>query len=82
MGGMRQTCKQEGIRPHTSVLYSPESNGVAERTIGLLMNAVRAMPHDSGLPHVLCAEAYNAARCAHNRTPTRVLGGRTRCSMA
>jgi len=70
MGGMRQTCEQEGIKLHTSVLYSPESNGVAERTIGLLTNAVHAMPHDSGHPQVLCAEAYNSAKCAHNRTPT------------
>jgi len=82
MGGMRQTCEQEGIKLHTSVRYNPESNGVAERTIGVLMNAVHAMPHDSGLPQVLYAEAYNSARYAHNRTPTRVLGGRTRCFMA
>ena len=70
MGGMRQTCEQEGIKLHTSVLYSPESNGVAERTIGVLMNTVHAMPHDSGLPQVLCAEGYNAATYVHNRTPT------------
>ena len=82
MGGMRQTCEQEGIKLHTSVLYSPESNGVTERTIGVLMNAVLAMLHDSGLPQVLWAEEYNAATYVHNRTPTRVLGGRTRCSMA
>ena len=42
MGEMRQICEQEGIKLHTSVPYSPESNGVAERTIGVLTNAVRA----------------------------------------
>jgi len=79
MGGMRQTGEQEGIKLHTSVRYSPKSNGVPERMIGVLMNAVRAMVRNSGLPQVIWAETYN---CAHNRTPTRVLGGRTRCSMA
>jgi len=50
MGEMRQTCEQEGIKLYTSVRYSPELNGAAERTIGVLNNAVRAMPHDSSLP--------------------------------
>ena len=36
MGEMKVICEQEGIRLHTSVWYSPRSNGVAERTIGLL----------------------------------------------
>jgi len=54
MGGMRQTCEQEGIKLNTSVRYSLESNGVAEHTIGVLTNAVRAMPQDSGLPQ--CAQ--------------------------
>jgi len=49
MGEMRQTCEQEGIKHYTSVRYSPELNGAAERTIVVLNNAVRAMPHDSGL---------------------------------
>ena len=77
MGETRQFCEQEGIKLHTSVRYSPESNGVAERTIGVLTNAVRAMLHNSGLPMFLWAEAYNTATDLHNRTPTRVLGGRT-----
>ena len=76
MGEMRQICEQEGIKTHMSVRYSPESNGVAEHTIGVLTNAVRAMLHDSGLPRILWAEAYNAARYLHNGTPMRELGGR------
>jgi len=50
MREMRQTYEQEGIKLYTSVRYSPELNGAAERTNGVLNNAVRAMPHDSGLP--------------------------------
>ena len=77
MGETRQFCEQEGIKLYTSVRYSPESNGVAEHTIGVLTNAVCAMLHDSGLPRFLWAEAFNTATYLHNRTPTRVLGGRT-----
>ena len=43
MGEMKVICEQEGIKLHTSVRYSPKSNGVAVRTIGLLTNALRAM---------------------------------------
>ena len=50
MGELRQIREQEGIKLHTSVQHSPESDGVAERTNGVLTNAVRAMLHDSGLP--------------------------------
>ena len=37
---MRAICEQEGIKLHTSVRYTPESNGVVERTIGLLTDTV------------------------------------------
>ena len=33
MGEMKDTCELEGIKLHMSVWYSPELNGVAERTI-------------------------------------------------
>jgi len=41
MGEMREICERDGIKLHMSVRYSPESNGVAERTIGVLTGAVR-----------------------------------------
>ena len=49
MGEMKDICEQEGIELHTLVRYSPESNGVAERTSRVLTNAAGAMLHDSGL---------------------------------
>jgi len=76
MGEMKEICEKEGIKLHTLVQYSPESNGVAERMIGVLTNVVRAMLHNSGLPKFLWAEAFNAATYVHNRTLTKVLGGR------
>jgi len=50
---------------------------VAERTIGVLSNAARAMLYDSALPDSLWAEAFNTATYVHNRAPTRALDGRT-----
>ena len=49
MGEVRDICERDGIKLHTTVPYHPASNGVAERTIGVLTNAVRAMLYDSGL---------------------------------
>ena len=77
MGETRQFCEQEGIKLHTSVQYSPESNGVAEHMIGMLTNAMHAMLHNLGLPMFLWAEAYNTVTDLHNRMLTRVLGGHT-----
>jgi hypothetical protein len=48
MGEVREICERDGIKLHTTVPYHPASNGVAERTIGVLSGAVRAMLHDSG----------------------------------
>ena len=77
MGEMRELCEQEGIKLHTSVPYHPVSNGVAERTIGILTNIVRAMLHDCSLLRSLWAEAFKTATYVRNRTPTKALGGRT-----
>ncbi len=59
----------------TTVPYHPASNGVAERTIGVLTSSVRAMLTDSGLPKSLWAEAFNTATYVRNRTLTSVLDG-------
>jgi hypothetical protein len=45
----------------------PVSSCVAESAIWV---------RDSGLPDSLWAEAFNTSMYVHNRTPTRVLGGR------
>jgi hypothetical protein len=45
--------------------------------VGVLTGAVPAMPHDPGSPKFLWTEAFNTATYAHNRTPTKALGGRT-----
>ena len=73
MGEMRDLCDWEGIKLHTIVPYHPASNGAAERAIGVLTGAVRAILYGSGLPGSMWAEAFNTAAYVHNRMPTRVL---------
>ena len=67
IGEMKETCEESGIQLNTSVRYSLESNGVAERTTGVLTSAVQPMLHDSGPPKF-------AATYVHNRMPTKALG--------
>ena len=73
----RLICEEAGVKLNTTVPYHPASNGVAERTIGVLTNAVRTMLHNSGPPKTLWAEAFNTVTYIQNRTPTSALGGRT-----
>jgi len=74
---MRDICKRDSIKLHTTVPYHPASNGVAERAIGVLTATARAMLHDTGLPKKLWVEAFSTATYLRNRTPTRALDGLT-----
>jgi len=49
-GKMKEYCKWKGIRINSSVPYSPSSNGVAERLVGVATNGMRAMLRDSKGP--------------------------------
>ena len=40
IGEVRRLCEADGIKLNTTVPYNPASNGVAERTIAVLTNAV------------------------------------------
>ncbi len=56
---------------------TPEYNGVAERANRTLIEKVRAMLHDSGLPNALWGEALHHAVYLKNRTPTNANSGKT-----
>ena len=49
-GRMKELCGERGVRIITSVPYSPSSNGIAERLVGVATNGTRAMLRDSSLP--------------------------------
>jgi len=76
-GRMREYCEQKGIRINSSVPYSPSSNGVAERLVGVATNGTRAMLRDSSLPPRFWAEAMTTFMYLRNRTPTRANEGVT-----
>ena len=76
-GRMREYCEHKGIRINSSVPYSPSSNGVAKRLVGVATNSTRAMLRDSNLPPRFWAEAMNTFMYLRNRTPMRANEGVT-----
>ena len=56
---------------------TPQLNGIAERLNRTLLERIRALAHDSGLPKPLWGEALRHACWLKNRTATRALDGKT-----
>ena len=64
-----------GIKLRIVMPYTPEQNGLVERENRTIMNAVRTMLKDTGLPQFLWAEAASAAVYVLNRTgPSKTAG--------
>jgi len=60
---LKQFFTARGIIHQTSVAYTPEQNGAAERLNRTLLERVRAMLTDAGLPGALWAEAVSTEPC-------------------
>lgn len=71
---LQSYLKREGIKFQCTVGYAPEQNGVAERRNRTLVEAVRTMLTDSGLPKTLWAEAVCTANYVFNRLVDRKSG--------
>ena len=69
--------KAAGTEQKLTVHDTPQHNGVAEHLNRTLLEKVRAMLHDSGLPRSLWGEAVRHAIWLKNRTPTKALDGGT-----
>ena len=69
--------KDKGIIHQTTVRKTPEQNGVAERMNRTLVEAIRSMLSESGLPKTFWAEALMTATYLRNRSPTTALTGMT-----
>jgi transposase InsO family protein len=69
--------KAAGTKQKLTVHDTPQHNGIAERLNRMLLEKVRAMLHDSGLPRALWGEAVRHAVWLKNRTPTKALDGGT-----
>ena len=69
--------KDAGIKRETTVAYTPEQNGVAERKNRTILEAAHAMVHDQGLPKFLWGEAANTTVYVQNRCPHSALDSKT-----
>ena len=76
-GEFESFLRNEGIKHEKTIPKTPEQNGVAERKNRTLVEAVRSMLSDSGLPKTFWAEALSTATYVQNRAPTVVLGEKT-----
>ena len=76
-GKMQEYCDERGIRIISSTPYSPPSNGIAERLVGVATYGTRAMLRDSSLPPRFWAEAMTTFMYLRNRTPTTANEGKT-----
>ena len=70
LGRMKEYYEQKGICINSSVLYSPSSNRIAERLVGVATNSTRTMLRNSNLPPCFWAEAMTTFMYLQNRTPT------------
>ncbi|XP_072154388.1 uncharacterized protein [Bemisia tabaci] len=67
----------QGVRHLTTVDYTPQQNGVAERVNRTLLEKARCMLFDANLPKSYWAEAVNHAAFLKNRSPSRAIPDHT-----
>lgn len=72
--GLSAVLRKSGIRHQTSIPYTPEQNGLAERMNRTLCEKARCMIFDAGLERTFWAEAVSTAAFLANRSPNRGLG--------
>jgi len=65
----------------TSAPYTPEQNGVAERTNQFLATLANTMLEESKLPKSFWADAMSTAAYISTQSPTSGLGGKVPCQV-
>ncbi|GJV06418.1 retrovirus-related pol polyprotein from transposon TNT 1-94 [Tanacetum coccineum] len=76
-----QLCIESGIARHLTVVGMPQQNRVAERMNRTLMDKVRCLLIQSGLPKTFWAEATCTAAYLINRSPSRAIEKKTPMEM-
>ena len=66
-------CKEEGITSHLTTVYTPQQNAVPERLNRTVLEKVRSMLSQSGLPPEFWAEAVNTAVYLVNLSPSSAI---------
>lgn len=69
--------KANGISHQTTIPFSPQQNGIAERANRSILEKARCMLQDAGLEKRYWAEAVNTAVYLKNRSPTIAVKGCT-----
>jgi Reverse transcriptase (RNA-dependent DNA polymerase)/gag-polypeptide of LTR copia-type/Integrase core domain/GAG-pre-integrase domain/Zinc knuckle len=72
-GALTSFCEKEGVIHQTSVRYTPQQNGRAERVGRVLFDKARSMLFDAGLPTNFWAECVSTANFVRNVTYSRVV---------
>ena len=70
-------CEEAGIEHQLTAPYTPQQKGVSERKNQTIMEMVRCMLHEKGLPKEYWAEATNTAVFLLNRLSTKAVNGKT-----
>ena len=69
--------KNSGIQHEQTVPYTPQQNGVSERSNRTIMEKARSLLHESELGYEFWAEAVATTIYLKNRSPTIVIKGKT-----
>ena len=77
-GAFKRFLQDHGIRQETTVPYTPQQNGVAERANRTIMEMTRSMIYGAKLVNKgIWGEAVSTAVYIKNRTPTAAVQGKT-----
>ncbi|GKG18422.1 retrovirus-related pol polyprotein from transposon TNT 1-94, partial [Tanacetum coccineum] len=76
-----QLCIESGIARHLTIVRMPQQNGVAERMNITLMDKVRYLLIQSGLPKTFWVEETYTAAYLINRSPSRMIEKKTPMEM-
>lgn len=70
-------CLQNGIKQEFTAEYTPQQNGIAERSNRTLVEMSRCLMIKANLPEYLWAELINTSTYIRNRCPTKLNGAAT-----